>query len=106
MEDAIHDSGAARVREELALVADQPAGRSIEDEALAAAARGPHLDELGFALRKLLHNDAGMLLIEIDNDLLDRLLQRALFIVPEQDFRSRHTKLEALSAHGLDEDTK
>ena len=65
--------GAARVGEEFALIADQPARRRIEHQPLTAAARGTHLDQLGFALRHLLHDDAGVLLVDVDDDLLDRL---------------------------------
>ena len=70
-------AGAAGVGQQLALVADQAAGRGVEDEALAVAAGGAHLDHLGLALRHLLHDDAGMLLVDVDDDLLDRLEQLA-----------------------------
>ena len=78
MEQAVHDAGAARVGEKLALIADQPAGRRVEDEPLTAAAGGPHLEELGPALGELLHDDAGMLLVEVDDHFLDRLEQLAV----------------------------
>ena len=60
------------------LVADQAARRRVEHEALAVAARGAHLDHLGLALRHLLHDDAGMLLVDVDDDFLDRLEQFAV----------------------------
>ena len=78
MEQPVEDRGAARVGEELGLIADQPAGRRMEDEARAAAARGPHLEQLGAALAELLDDDAGMLGVDVDNDLFDRLEQRAV----------------------------
>ncbi len=106
MEQAVHDAGAARVGEELALIADQPAGRRVEHEALAAAAGGPHLDQLGLALGELLHDDAGMLLVEVDDHLLDRLQQRAVGPAPEQNLGARHAELEALAAHGLDQNAE
>ena len=73
VEQAVHDGGAARVGQQLALVADQAAGRHVEHQALAAAARGAHLHEVAAALGQLLHDDAGVLLVDVDDDLLDRL---------------------------------
>ena len=70
-------AGAARVGQQLALIADQAAGRRVEHQPLAAAAGRAHLDHLGLALGHLLHDDAGMLLVDVDDDLLDRLQQLA-----------------------------
>ena len=39
----------------------------------APAARGAHLEQLALALRQLLHDDAGVALIDVDDDLFDRL---------------------------------
>ena len=77
MEQAVHDRRAARVGQQFAVIADEAAGRRVEDEAQAAAARGAHLDHLALALAHLLHDDAGMLLVDVDDDLLDRLEQLA-----------------------------
>ena len=73
MEQAVHHGGAARVGQQLALVADQAARRHVEHQALAAAAGGAHLRQVAAALGQLLHDDAGMLLVDVDDDLLDRL---------------------------------
>ena len=73
VEQAVHDGGAARVGQQLALVADQAARRHVEHEALAAAAGRAHLDEIAAALGQLLHDDAGVLLVDVDDHLLDRL---------------------------------
>ena len=45
----------------------------MEHQALAAAARGAHLHQLAAALGQLLHDDAGNALVDVDDDLLDRL---------------------------------
>ena len=74
MEQPVHHRSAARVGEQLALVADQPARRCVEHQPHAAAAGWAHLDHLALALRHLLHHDAGMLVVDVDDDLLDRLL--------------------------------
>ena len=77
MEQPVHDRGAAGVGEQLALVADEAARRRVEDEPHASAAGRAHLDHLGLALGELLHDDAGVLLVDVDDDLLDRLEQLA-----------------------------
>ena len=104
VEDAVHDRRAAGVGQQLAQIADQAARRREEHQAQAAAARGPHLDHLALALAHLLHDDAGMLLVDVDDDFLDRLQQLARLVVPEQHLGPRHAELETLAAHGLDED--
>src|SRR6185312_6441990 len=105
MEQAVHDRGATGIGEQFALVADQAASRRIKHQAQAVTAGGPHLDHLGLALAHLLNDDAGMLLVDVDHDFLDRLLPLAGRIVfPEHDARTRYRKLEALAAHGLDQD--
>ena len=76
----------------------------MEHHPQAAAARGAHLDQLGFALGELLHHDAGMLLIDVDHHLFDRLQDIAgRRIALEQYFRPRHRQLEAFAPHGLDQ---
>ena len=45
----------------------------MEHQALATAAGGAQLDHLGLALAHLLDDDAGMLLVDVDHDLFDRL---------------------------------
>ena len=106
VEQPIHNARAAGVGEQLALIADQAAGRRVEHETLAAAARRLHLHELGLALGQFLHHDAGMLLVEVDDDFLDRLEQSAVGRAPEQHLGARHAELEALAAHGLDQDAE
>ncbi len=81
MEQAIHHRGAARVGEQLALVAEQAARRNVEHEPYARAARGAHLHHLGAALGELLHHDAGMDLVDVDDDFLDRLEDLAGLLV-------------------------
>src|SRR5580698_8242415 len=105
VEQAVHDRGAAGVGEQFALVADQAAGRCVKHQPQAIAAGGTHLDHLGLALAHLLHDDAGMLLVDVDHDFLDRLLPVAgRFVLFQHDARTRYRELEALASHGLDQD--
>ena len=72
------------------MIADEPARRRMEDQAHAAAARGAHFDQFGFADRELLHDDAGMRLVDIDDDLFDRFPQLAVGRALEQHLRARY----------------
>ena len=69
-------------------------------------ARRPHLDQLGLALRHLLHDDAGVLLVDVDHDLFDRLFQFAGLVAAQQNLRPRHRQLEAFAPHRLDQDAE
>ena len=73
VEQAVHDRGATCVGEQFALVSDEATRRRMKDQPQAAAAGRSHLHHVGFALRHLLHDDAGMLLVEVDDNFLDRL---------------------------------
>ena len=96
-----------RVGHELALVADQPAGGRMEHQPQPAAAGGAHLHQLGFALGELLHHDAGILLVDVDHHLLDRLQDGAgRGIALEQHLGARDRELEALAPHGLDQNAE
>ena len=70
------------------------------------AARRAHLDHLALALAHLLHDDAGMLLVDVDDDFLDRLQDLAGFVLAVEHLRARHAELETLAAHCLDQDRK
>jgi hypothetical protein len=59
------------------LIADQAAGRGVEHQALAVAAGRAQLDHFGLALAHLLHDDAGMFFVNVDDDFFDRLQQFA-----------------------------
>src|SRR6266516_6909489 len=82
----------------------QPAGRRMEREAEPTAPGRPHLHELGSPLGQFLHHDSGEFLIDVDRDLLDRLLELAVRTALEQHLRPRYAELEALAPHGLDQD--
>ncbi|CDX42319.1 conserved hypothetical protein [Mesorhizobium sp. ORS 3359] len=105
-EQPVHHRGAARVGQQFRLVADQAARRRMEDEALAVSAGRAQLDHLGLALRHLLHDDAGMLLVDVDDDFLDRLQQFAVLALLHDDARTRYGELEAFAAHRLDQHRK
>src|SRR6267142_165556 len=105
VEQTVHDGGAAGVRQQFALIADQAAGRRVEHQPLPVTAGGTHLNQLGLAFAHLLHDDAGMLLVDVDHDFLDRLLPLAGgFVFSQHDARTRHRQLETFAAHGLDQD--
>ena len=107
VEQPVHDGGAARVGEQLALVADQAARRRVEHQPQAVAAGRLHLQHLGFAFGHLLHDDAGMNFVDVDDDFLDRLqLFACLRVLAQQHLRPRHRELEALAPHGLDQDAE
>jgi hypothetical protein len=104
VEQAVHDRGAAGVGQQFALIADQAAGRRVEHQTQAVAAGGAHLDHLGLALAHLLHDDAGMLLVDVDHDFLDRLLPLPVASSFCSTTRGRDTEAQTFAAHGLDQD--
>src|SRR5690606_16425401 len=102
VDQAVPDAGATRVGEEFALVADQTTRRDIENDAGLATAGGAHIDHFTFALADLIDHDAGMFVIHVDNDFVDRLklaAGRGIFL--KQYPGARHGKLEAFTAHGF-----
>ena len=107
VEQAVHDRRAARVRQKLRLVADEAAGGRMEHDALAANAGGAHVAHFGAALRELLHHDAGIFLVDVDDHFLDGLQLLAGFLVGlEHHARAADGQLEALAAHGFDQDAE
>src|SRR5450755_1887572 len=107
VEQAVHDGGAAGVGQQFALIADQATGRRVEHQPLPVTAGGTHLDQLGLAFAHLLHHDAGMLFVDVDHDLLDRLPPIARgFVFSQHDAGTRHRQLETFAAHGLDQDAE
>src|SRR3984957_12073866 len=104
VEQAVHDRRALGVGHQLALIADQAAGRRVEHQPQAVAAGWTHLDHLGLALAHLLHDDTGEFLVDVDDDFLDRLQQLAVLVLGQHHARTRHRQLEAFAAHGLDQD--
>src|SRR6185312_17539140 len=58
-EHAVHHPGAARVGEELTVIADQAARRTVEDDTGLAGAGWPHVDHLALAIGDLFDDDAG-----------------------------------------------
>ena len=105
MKQPVHDRCAAGIGEQFALIADQAAGGGVKYQTQAMAAGGSHLDHFGFAFAHLLHNDAGMLLVDVDNDLFDRLLPLAGgFVFLQHDAWARHGHFKALAPHGLNQD--
>src|SRR5262249_2849526 len=107
MEQPAHDAGAAGVGQELAVIADQAARGHMEGDARLGATRGPHVHQLAAAQAELLYHDAGMLVVDVDLHLLDWLeaLPR-LRVLAEDDPRAAAGDLEALAAHGLDQNAE
>src|SRR5206468_11909628 len=84
LEQTVHDAGAARVGEELAVIADEAAAGRAYGQARLAPARGPHVGHLGLAKRHLVDDRAGEFVVDVDDDSLIRLLA-AIGTVAEQD---------------------
>jgi hypothetical protein len=84
------------------VIADQAARRRREGEAGLAAARRAHVGHLALALRHLLDDRAGELVVDVDDHRLIGLLA-AIGAVAEEDARAADRKLEALAAHRLDQ---
>src|SRR3546814_14481026 len=68
LEQAVHDARAARVGQEFAVIADQPARRRREGNPGLADARWPHVGEFRLPHRHLFDDGAGMLLVHVDDD--------------------------------------
>ncbi len=64
-----------------ALVADEATRRHVEHEAIAATTRGPHLLQFTLTLGELLDDDAGVLLVDVDDDFFDRFEASVGFFV-------------------------
>src|SRR3546814_4233842 len=79
LEQAVHDARAARVGQEFAVIADQPARRRREGDPGLAAARWPHVGEFRLPHRHLFDDGAGMLLVHVDDDGFIRFFAPAAF---------------------------
>ena len=79
-EHPVHDAGAAGIGQELAVIADQAAGRRMEHQPCLARAGGAHLLHLAAALADLFDDRAGIFLVHVNDDFLDRLLALALVV--------------------------
>src|SRR5262249_9467303 len=107
VEQAVHHGGAARIGQELALVADETPRRRVEHEPQAATAGGAHLLELAAPLCQLLHDNARVLRIDIDDYFLYGFQPPAAGGIDLQHHaRTRDGELEALSTHRLDQDAE
>ncbi len=95
-----------RVGHEFALVADQATGWRMEHQALAAGAGGAHVAHFGAALGQLLHHDAGIGLINVDNHFFDGFQPLAMFIGAEHHAGAAHGEFEAFAAHGFNQDAQ
>src|SRR5262249_54805218 len=103
-EDTAHDAGAARIREELAVIADQAAGRHLHGEPRLAAARRPHVRKFAASLADFLDDDAGELLVDVNLHLFDRLQPLAGGRIGLEDHaRPPDRELVALAPHRLDQ---
>src|SRR5690606_33225503 len=99
---AVEDGGATGVREQFGLVADQRTGGDQQLDAGAANAGRTHVGEFTLALGQLLDDGTGVLVIDVDDDFLDRLkLDAVLFL--EEDLRATNGELKTFAAHVFDE---
>ena len=105
MENAVQNTSASGFGQEPARIADQAARRGVEYDTRLAGTRGPHVKHRRLAPVHRIDDCAGELLVDVDRDLLDRLLPLPV-LGPDQDARARHCHLEPLAPHRLDKDTK
>jgi hypothetical protein len=77
VEQAVHDAGAARVGQQLALVADQAARRRVEHETRRLPPPDGAFDHLGLALARSSARRRRNGLVDVDHDFLDRLQRLA-----------------------------
>src|SRR5690606_22776661 len=89
-----------------AVIADEAARRAEEGEARLAAARGPHIGHRAFAKRKLLDDNPGKFVIDVNNDFFERLQPFPVLAGPIENAGAADRKLEAFAAHGFDENAK
>src|SRR5690606_40420238 len=76
----------------------------VEYDPLPPATGWAHLDHLAAPFGNFLDDHAAVLLVDVDDHLLDRLEPLAcLRIGLVDDLRPRHRQLEALPAHGLNQ---
>ena len=95
---------AARVREELGAVPEQPARREPEVEAHGTLVRRPHREEFGPPAPHLLHHHADHAGRDLDHGLLVRLEDLPVRSLAQDDAGARHGELVPLPAHGFHED--
>ena len=104
MEDPAHHAGAAGIGHELAVIADQATRGNAEGHPGLAAAGGLHVDQFAAALAELLDDDAGIVLVDVDLHLLDRLKPLAGGgIGPEDHPGPADRQLESFAPHRLDQ---
>src|SRR5712691_8691991 len=107
VEHVAHDSRAAGHRQELALEADQPAGRDAVFEPHAArispCSVGLHVEQLAAAPAELFHDHALVRLLDVDREELERLAALAVHFLVD-DARPRHRELVAFAAQVLEQD--
>ena len=101
--DLVEQRRPARVGEELAAIADQPANRQDELHPDPPVGVGRHLLEAALAAGERLLDRADVVGRDVDRDPLVRLLGLAVDLV-EEDLRPRDGQLEALAPHLLDQD--
>ena len=107
MKQLVHHARAAGVRQKLRLIAEQPARRHVQHHSRAPGPRRPHLKKVAFTLRKFRDDDAGVAVIDVDDNFFDRLQPLpGLRIDLQHDLRTRYRQLEAFAPHVLDEDSE
>ena len=103
VEDVAREAGAARHRHELALEADQAAGRHAILDAHAAVAIDDHVREFRFSQSELLHHRTLVLFRDVHRQGLERLLLDAVDDLL-QHLRLADGQFIALAPHVLDQD--
>lgn len=89
MEQAVHNASAARIGEELAVVADEAATRAWNTRRDLPAPGASSQSDRAFALGNLLHHGACKLFVNVDDHFFNRLELVASFIRLEDRTRGR-----------------
>src|ERR1700685_4590889 len=102
VENRVDQRGAARVGQQLAAQADQPARGDFEVHAHAAGIVIAHFEHFAAPRAKRLQNDADEIFGDVDHQALKRLELLAVFVA-DDDFRLAHHQLKAFAPHRLDQ---
>ena len=100
------EPGAAGVGQELRPVAEQAACRNLEGEPHHPHTRIAHLQHFRTPRPELLHDDAHVLLGDVDGELLVRLQPLAVRPFAQDDPRARYLELVPFAPHRLHQDAE
>ena len=104
LEQAVHDAGAARVRQELAMITDHAARLGAEEVMRVLPPTDGRMSVISALRMFIFSNDcARIFIVHVDDDGFVRLGLLAVFVFAEQHARAADAELEAFAAHRLDQ---